>query len=152
MTYPYEADLETCLASRGVVYEAGNLKVQHAPCASTSSKPSSVVSMDGSTRPSWKVAWCSDRCSTTARRSIARSVRLEVRISTPQAGRAEAARAARLVNGRGHVLALVFPLGLNPELARILDVIESVFGASRLTGRDAELPISSDHSWRGCAE
>ena len=50
------------------------------------------------------------------------------------------------------VLVLNFPVGLNPGLARILDVIESVFGASRLTGQDPELPISSDHSCRGCAE
>ena len=89
---------------------------------STSSKPSSagictagVDSTDGSDRPSSKASSCSCRCSTTARRCIARSVRREVR--TPKTRQPENRSRSPPIDSlleSGKVLALNFPVGHEP--------------------------------------
>ena len=80
-------------------------------------------SMRASARPSSKASSCSCRCSTTTPPCIARSVRREAPTCDDPPPGATAAAAARSAAGERAVLALNFPVGMNPGLARILGVM-----------------------------
>ena len=76
-------------------------------------------------RPSSKASSCSCRCSTTTRPCTARSVRRDRHMpATPKPGRAAGrCRRSRICSRPGTVLALNFPVAMNPGLARALGVM-----------------------------
>ena len=123
---------------------------------STSSRPSSagictagVGSTDGSARPSSKASSCSCRCSTTTRRCIARSVRREVPTSeTRQPGEPQPLAPIDALLESGKVLALNFPVAMNPGLARILGVMLKLDFQRAVLQRIPQITAQPERIWR----
>ena len=157
MAHPYEAELETFLAARKVVVRGPEAaRAPGGPRGSTSSKPSSagtctggVGSMDGSDRRSSKASSCSCRCSTTTRRCIARSVRREVPTPrTRQPGEPKPLAPLDTLLESGKVLALNFPVGMNPGLARILGVMLKLDFQRAVLQRIPQITAQPERIWR----
>ena len=104
---------------------------------------------DVSDRPSSRASSCSCRCSTTVRRCIAHSVRREVltqKIRRPE-NRSRSQPIDSLLES-GKVLALNFPVGMNPGLARILGVMLKLDFQRAILQRIPQITANPKRIWR----
>ena len=131
-------------------------KGQRGSNANTSSTPSTgglrtagVVSITGSAPPSPKESSCFSRCSTRTWQFIGRSAHREARTpSPPKPGEPRPLEPLEELLESGHVLALNFPVGLNPGLARALGVMLKLDFQRAVLQRIPKIAAHPERTWR----
>ena len=121
-----------------------------------SSTPSTVGSLTGggastnaSAPRSRKASSSSCRCSTRTRRFIGRSARREARtLRPPKPGEPRPLAPLEELLESGHVLALNFPVGLNPGLARALGVMLKLDFQRAVLQRIPKIAAHPERTWR----
>ena len=129
--HPYDAELETFLAAQGCRSSCAAPRAGRGRTVGISSKPfaagttpAGAASIPAFAPRSPKASSSSCRCSTTTRpctgRSVPRAVPTPARRGPGSSG---PCRPSRILLESGHVLALNFPVAMNPGLARALGVM-----------------------------
>ena len=138
------------------VQRAAARRAPDGPRGSTSSRPWSagtstagVGSTRGCARPSPRASSCSSRCSTTTRPCTARSVRR----GAPTWARSQPASPRPLepidtLLDAGRVLALNFPVAMNPGLARIIGVMLKLDFQRAVLQRIPKMSAQPERVWR----
>ena len=157
MAHPYDAELETYLAEQGVsLFACSAPRARDGPPDGTSSRhwsagtaTAGVGSTRGCGRQSPKASSCSCRCSTTTPPCTARSVHL----AAPTWARWR--RASRdpwsqstSCSTTGRVIALNFPIAMNPGLARIIGVMLKLDFQRAVLQRIPKISAQPDRVWR----
>ena len=113
------------------------------------SRTGGVGSTSGFDHRSRKASSSSCRCSMTTRRFIGRSARHEARtLRPPKAGEPRPLAPLEELLESGHVLALNFPVGLNPGLARALGVMLKLDFQRAVLQRIPKIAAHPERTWR----
>ena len=158
MAHPYSADLETYpgraqgAVTRSARAQGTGVGWTQAPARSGGALVSRTAG-GGSTiacdRRSPKASSCSCRCSTTTRRSTGRSVRREAPTPrTAEPGEPRPLPPLEELLEAGQVLALNFPVGLNPGLARALGVMLKLDFQRAVLQRIPKIAAHPERIWR----